>query len=339
MGWGGDLDAVCLMNYQPIKQLIRIRHGSHLYGTSTPNSDLDYKGVFLPSGEDIILGRVPRVIDKSTNTDETKNTKDDIDDTSYPLHKFFEMLVKGDTTATEILFAHEAAIELITPEWEIIRNAAPLFINRECKGFVGYCRQQANKYGIKGSRMAACKGIVDLLAKGMEEFGGKTKLGELDPVLEAFCGMHEFSELVPIMSHGQPIMHLDVVNRKVGYTTTIKDAHAIYARIYENYGERARMAMTNEGVDWKAMSHAVRVSRQALELLETGKVTFPRPDADELLRIKLGKLPFSEVGALLEELVEQVEAASETSTLPEESDQVAIDLLVLHLYGQQVKES
>ena len=327
------------MIYKPAKQIVRIRHGSHLYGTNTPSSDLDYKGVFLPSGRDIVLGRVPKVIDRGTGDDTRKNTVDDIDDQSYPLQKFFDMLVKGDTTATEILFASDDAIELITPEWEYVREQAPGFINRECKGFVGYCRQQANKYGIKGSRMAACKGIVDLLAKGMEELGGKTKLGELDPVLDAFCGMHEFSELVPIMSHGQPIMHLSVVNRRCGYTTTIKDAHAVYARIYENYGERARMAMTNEGVDWKAMSHAIRVSRQALELLATGRITFPRPDAEELLAIKLGKFPFSEVGRTLEELLEKVEAAAEISTLPEESDQDAIDRLVIYLYDSQLRHT
>jgi len=134
-------------------------------------------------------------------------------------------------------------------------------------------------------------------------------------------------------------MHLSVVNRRCGYTTTIKDAHAVYARIYENYGERARMAMTNEGVDWKAMSHAIRVSRQALELLATGRITFPRPDAEELLAIKLGKFPFSEVGRTLEELVEKVEAAAEISTLPEESDQDAIDRLVIYLYDSQLRHT
>ena len=62
------------------KTLIRIQHGSHLYGTSTPESDRDYKSVFLPAGRDIILQRVPKVIDRGTGSKHLKNTKDDIDD-------------------------------------------------------------------------------------------------------------------------------------------------------------------------------------------------------------------------------------------------------------------
>jgi predicted nucleotidyltransferase len=34
--------------------------GSHLYGTSTEQSDRDYKGIFLPSAQDILLGRIPK---------------------------------------------------------------------------------------------------------------------------------------------------------------------------------------------------------------------------------------------------------------------------------------
>lgn len=36
--------------------------GSHLYGTSTENSDTDYLGVFIPSREEILLQRCPDVI-------------------------------------------------------------------------------------------------------------------------------------------------------------------------------------------------------------------------------------------------------------------------------------
>jgi hypothetical protein len=44
------------------------------------------------------------------------------------------------------------------------------------------------------------------------------------------------------------------------------------------------MAETQEGVDWKALSHAVRVGTQALELLKTGHVTFPLPNAAHVVR-------------------------------------------------------
>lgn len=33
------------------KEVVRLRFGSHLYGTATAKSDLDFKGVFLPCAE------------------------------------------------------------------------------------------------------------------------------------------------------------------------------------------------------------------------------------------------------------------------------------------------
>jgi predicted nucleotidyltransferase len=34
-----------------MKTVVRMRFGSHLYGTSTPESDLDFKSVFLPDAK------------------------------------------------------------------------------------------------------------------------------------------------------------------------------------------------------------------------------------------------------------------------------------------------
>ncbi len=323
---------------KPVKLLVRIRHGSHLYGTSTPASDQDYKSVHLPSGDAIILCRPEDHIDRTVKiSTSVKNTKDDVDDTSYSLQKWLDMLAKGDTVGTEILFADEANIVEMAPEWPLIRDAAWNVLNRQCKGFVGYCRQQANKYGIKGSRMATAKALVSMLQHLLGVYGTTARLGDVERHLRPFCETHEFADIVNIPSQaGTDVLHLDALGRKAPFTSTIKSAHDIYAKVYENYGERARAAMTNQGIDWKAISHAVRVARQATELLTTGHITFPRPDALELLSIKLGERPFAEVGALLEDLVEQVENAASESALPEETDRRYVDCIVRHHYLGQV---
>jgi hypothetical protein len=113
-------------------------------------------------------------------------------------------------------------------------------------------------------------------------------------------------------------------------TTAITEAFKVYNTVWANYGERARAAMTNEGIDWKAVSHAVRVARQALELLRDHKITFPRPDAEELLAIKLGKLPYSQVSPMLEALVQEVNECE--STLPETTDKQSMDWMVYGHY-------
>jgi hypothetical protein len=82
----------------------------------------------------------------------------------------------------------------------------------------------------------------------------------------------------------------------------------------------------------------VRVAGQAIELLSTGRITFPRPDAAYLLQIKRGELDYNDVAPVLERLVEEVDEASRNSTLPGKSDQVAIDEIVLRLHGFQLCE-
>lgn len=320
------------------RPLLRILHGSHLYGTSTPASDLDYKGVFLPSGEDILLQKVPSVIDKGTGSQDQKNTKDDVDDQSFNLQKFLKLIVSGDTVGTELLFAPPEFVEVDSPEMETIRANKHLLLNRQCKGFVGYCQRQAAKYGIKGSRMAAVRDILTVLHNVREAFGGKTKLADRHETWEKFCEDHEFSEIIEIRGGGnKDVRHLSVCDRKIPYTSTVDNAFEVYAKVYENYGDRARAAMHNEGIDWKAISHAVRVARQTIELLETGHITFPRPDAAELLDIKLGKRDFeSDVAPLLEGLVQQVEETAARSQLPEESDSAAIEKLIKRMHYDQV---
>lgn len=59
--------------------ICKIKVGSHLYGTDTPDSDEDFKGVFMPELNDILLGRIPKQFDYSTNKTGEKNTKEDTD--------------------------------------------------------------------------------------------------------------------------------------------------------------------------------------------------------------------------------------------------------------------
>ena len=78
--------------------------------------------------------------------------------------------------------------------------------------------------------------------------------------------------------HGQTVRHWSVCNKMMPYTASIKSAHETMSSIVRDYSHRALAAEKNEGVDWKAVSHAVRIATQAIELLETGNVVFPRPD-------------------------------------------------------------
>jgi hypothetical protein len=187
--------------------------------------------------------------------------------------------------------------------------------------------------------MDTAEGIINVL-KPHAQRQPNLKLGTLDVYLQGFTSNHLHCGVIDIEQNLQgemkKIRHLEVCDRKAPYTITLKEALAIYQRLYDNYGERARKAKDNEGIDWKALSHAVRVGGECIELLKTGYIVFPRPEAAHLLDVKLGKLPYYEVAEEIEGLLVAAEEASERSTLRTNPDRKWIEDFTWATYTDRI---
>lgn len=316
--------------------VVRVEFGSHLYGTSTAASDRDYKSVYVPGASDILLQRVKGSLGHKVKRFEgDKNSPEDTDDEMYSLQRYLGLLSEGQTVSIDMLFTPKPLIT--SPLWDEIRANKDLLLTKRSAAFVGYCRTQANKYGIKGSRVAAAKEATDFFKLHHDRLGNTAKLHEIAELLPSITGEHA-KVLKLDTTPGNSELFFECCNRKVSFGNTIKAAHEIFARIYDSYGKRAQLARTNEGVDWKALSHAVRVANEALELLATANVTFPLPNAAHVLQIKRGLLPYDEVASEIEQLLVKVESASETSTLRDEADQEFIDSLVCRVHRKAILE-
>ena len=90
-----------------MKLIVKMKFGSHLYGTNTDKSDVDYKGVFLPSKTEILLNKVPKCKSFSTGNDSNKNMPFDIDEEIYSLHYFIKLACDGQTVAMDMIHAPE----------------------------------------------------------------------------------------------------------------------------------------------------------------------------------------------------------------------------------------
>ncbi len=324
------------------RPLFRTKFGSHLYGTATESSDEDWKSVHIPATRDILLQRAQGSVRLRgrAKAEGERNTKDDVDEESYALHRYLELLAQGQTVAIDMLFAPKDWVLANGGAWSetwdrIARNKERLLTKRSA-AFVGYCRQQANKYGIKGSRVEAARAAMEFFGEGVARGHGLTKVQDWAPALPE----GEHMEIVEKeTSAGAAETYFVCCNRMVGFKNTVKEAAAIYRRIYEEYGDRARKAQANEGVDWKALSHAVRVGEEAKELLSTGFVTFPRPEAAQLLRIKRGEVSYARVAEAIERLLVDVETAAALSALRDEPDQTWIDEFVAWHYAEKIIEA
>ena len=80
---------------------------------------------------------------------------------------------------------------------------------------------------------------------------------------------------------------------------TIGEFHERIKKEYDKYGARARLADLNQGIDWKAVSHAMRAVYQMKELISTGKILFPLTMAPVITEIKLGKMKWKEVSEMV----------------------------------------
>lgn len=327
--------------------IFKTRVGSHLFGTSTPSSDVDIKGVFIPSAREILKPKTQDHFSLSTGSDKTKNTSADVDEEYYALHKFLGMIGKGDMVATEMLFAPN---ELDNDLWNYIFQNRFRLLSRECKGFVGYVQRQANTYSVKGDRLNEVKEAINFLLSTHKNMLYEWEDSPCDSTIPsklsdaknfrflatAFCmgKKHTYCELV--MINGKEVFHFVCCDRKVPDTVTFKNALEIYQRVLDEYGNRAHMAAQSQGHDWKAISHAIRVGEEAVELLTTGHITFPRPNADYLLDIKLGNVQYSKIALEMDYLLNKVETSSEDSFLQKQTDHAFIEDLCIDIYRNAV---
>lgn len=302
-------------------------HGSHLYGTNTENSDTDYKSIFMPNFEDILLCTVTHSKSDSTGTNFSKNGKDDVDKGEFSVHEFVRLLSVGDMMAYDLLYASDNFIIERGPHFwvfEQIRDNAHLFISKNIAGYIGYIRKQTAKYSAKGSRLAV---VRDVIAR-----------------LEVLCDDdHYFStrRIEDIANH-LPTTEYSFHDEK-GYNIIGKcfqkrdypeNLLNVLRKYFDQYGARAKQAEKNEGIDWKAVSHALRACFQLISLYKFGRMYLPLPDKerDIVLATKLGQMNYKEeIEPLIEKLHLEVEELAKKSSYPETIEPDKIRALLLNI--------
>lgn len=292
-----------------MRTLVEMVFGSHLYGTDSPTSDRDYKGVFMPTTEQILLQRVPHSINESTKRGDAKNTADDTDRERYSLHYFLHLACEGETVALDMLHAPSSFWMQSSAVWLDLVANRERFYTRSLKAFVGYARRQAAKYGVKGSRLSEAKRVIEFLSAQP----ASVRIGDVWDALPTGEHIHKASNDVDQL--------YEVCGKKLTARGYCHHYVPMLQAFADRYGDRARQAEENKGVDWKAVSHAFRAAYQVKHILLHGGYTYPLPETEYLKSVKSGQLHFAnEVGPNLDALMEELEGLSAASTLPAKVD-------------------
>lgn len=311
--------------------------GSKLYGTDTPTSDTDYKGVFLPTPRQIVMG-TKEVYHLDTGGKGQANTVDDIDREYFSLKKFIQMAAKGETAAIDMLHAPSDKVLSESSYMTFLRSHRSMFYSTQMKAYLGYVRKQASKYGVKGSRLQELNSVISFIENTPVSEYGDCRLGGFTSGLPQSKNLILGSFIDP--SH-QVVYYYEVLGRK--YLLGIRYSEFVdqIMKIKSEYGARAEKAST--GVDWKAISHAVRGAEQLYEIYTTGDLKFPLKNAEYIKKIKLGQLDYqTEVQPYLEHIMDLAEASAleaEKNGMQTQVDVAYWDEFVYAAYADIVKNS
>lgn len=303
--------------------------GSKLYGTDTPESDTDYKAVFLPPVGRVLRGEAIKNSVTSTGASDSKNGADDEDFEMIPLQVLAKDFVKGQSYALEIVFNAIENPSDCTPEFYDFAVELTRFLTRNIKAMIGYAMNQANKYGIKGTRLKSIKDFDHIINVHCALAPDTAKIGDDIMFLEQSAQLAKDSKHVNEVLYNGPTSTdpkhptdkgIEVLGKTFGHEITFGEARKRVVQMLSKYGSRAEQAMVDNGNDWKAISHALRIIDQAHDILVKKTLVFPLPFAEYYKEVKLGKHDWKYVSEQLAERLELVEQAQLTTDLPSETE-------------------
>lgn len=321
-----------MIDTSPHKLLYLAKSGSQLFGTATPTSDLDVKGVFLPSRESLYLQSAPQQFTRNTNNSGSgmKNSSDDVDVTVWSVQFWLKLVLRGDINAVSLLFSHtnpEAVLEgTDTAFLKSLRGLdATRLLSRQLSGMMGFAYAQAIRYTDRGKHLRAVRAAIDHLERATHGL-----VGDVAPtILLEIADDRLASERVNDAGQRQ----LAVLEKAFDYTARASWALGPLRELEQGYGKRSRAAMS-AGVDFKAFSHSLRVLEEIRQLHLTGRVHYPHaPAFATVMRdAKIGAYTYEALVALMDEKLEAARAAEARSLLPERPDREYAEAFLLSLY-------
>jgi Fe-S cluster biosynthesis and repair protein YggX len=338
------------MRYDPGHKniLAAITYGSHLYGTSTPTSDHDFKAITLPPFRDLLLSKTLHVeryrfdVDGNPVGHQTPMGDNGYEAEHTPVQKFVHDYLGGQAYAVELVHAvmqgfHVKHVQgpYTGPFEALCETLSKDFLHKNVNGMVGFAVKQTFDYVRRGERLNAARAVlaeVDVvLAAFAKNFSG-IKPSEipqlrLDSQWSNPPMVTVLDELVArtgltigeVVNRDKKLRTLQLNGRDYLETTTVQHLRGAIEKLIDGYGERSTKASETD-VDWKSLSHAVRVYQQVEELLQVGMITFPRPNAEALLRIRKGECKLESVRDLLRDLDDNTTLLVAESKLPAADD-------------------
>ncbi len=340
-------------DWLPDATILRVRHGSHAYGTSIEGSDEDIRGICIPPRE-YHLGYLHTF-------EQSVRTAPDI--TIFSLQKFCKLAADGNPNALELLFVdYDDDVLFETYAGARLRAAREHFLSTKLKyTLAGYAHSQLRRiethrrwllhppklrptreaYSLPERTVIPQDQIATataLVRKQIETWDNAFNTDGLDvatrgEIARAITEMRlasdeEFRAAGRVIGLSENFLH--ILDKERAYAAAKAEWDQFTS--WEKNRNPARHATEQlYGFDTKHGMHLIRLMRMCCEVLETGILQVRRPDAAELLDIRNGAVSFDDLVEQSRELMAKADALYHTTKLPRVPNHKEIDLLCVQL--------
>lgn len=305
--------------------------GSHAYGTSNENSDVDVRGIFSERKEEIIgMSDYEQFEERETDT------------VIYSFRKIVSLLLNSNPNTVEILGTPDEMIFKISPEGRILKDNTNLFLSQLAKfSFGGYADQQLRRLQNALAHdhypeEEKTKHIIKSIENMYEHFKSHySYFGE-----DAFKmyrgqvpGTNEYDILVDVNLKGYPLRYYKGIQSEMNLC-------------YRNYEKlNSRNSKKDDNHLNKHAMHLIRLYLMAIDLFEMEKIiTYREKDIPLLLDIRNGKYQ-KEDGTyeqtffdMVNGLEKRLDYAIKNTSLPEKPDYKKVEELVMDINMSLLKK-
>lgn len=348
-----------------MKTIFRAIVGSQAYGTATPTSDTDYKGIFCQPTKDLIGVGYKEQIEYSK------------DHTEYEIRRFLQLLQSANPTVLELLFSPKDCIQVTSLAYEHLSSYRQKFLTTACaNSFGGYAIAQIKKakgldkkMNFEKSRIERktpldfCWVYVDGITKPLTQFLQVNKfeqencgLTRLNHIKDCYALFYDYSTRYAnsrgkmatfgykgIIGENSNELRLSSVDKdqvpeallyynKDGYSMHCKD-YKEYQDWLENRNTQRYVDTISHGqkIDGKNLMHCRRLLDMAIEIATEGTINVRRPNAEYLLSIRRGEVSLEALLEQSEEDIKRLDDLFNKSGLPGEVDRNWVNSLLLEI--------
>lgn len=290
--------------------------GSFLYGTNTPDSDFDLRGIFIEQQRNILGFDVVENYEK---------IDDDVDIQVNSVCKTLKLLESCNPAIMEIIYASDENIIMINELGKMIRDNAGIFLsNNIIKTFGGYAYQQLIR-------------LKNALSRDISEEDYNAYILERLRYYEDSCRNHfAYFDLEHLSfkydDNNNVLIDVDLKNYPLGsFKQMLMNMQQLVANAKKlNHRNKKR----DENHLFKHAMHLFRLYDTATDILSGEGVHIDRrrtPGFDFLLKVRHGGLTYDEIFQEIDAYKLKFDYASKNSVLNEHPDKKVLEDFIIDM--------